>query len=282
MARALWSGSLSFGLVSVPVDLRPAEDRRDFSFTMLDKHDLSPVGYKRYNKSNGKEVAWGDIVKGHEYEDGRYVVLTEADFKKANVKATQTIDIHTFVKAGDVPVWFYETPYYLVPGKRGAKSYALLRETLRDTGLIAVAQIVLHTTQHLAAITVNGSALMLVIMRYAGELRGTKGLELPPAGMKDAGVTAKDLQLAKRLVDDLTAAWDPSDFVDTYHRDLLALIKKKIKRGDTERISEPEEKAERETGGGKVLDLTALLKRSLAGKPAAAARHAPVRRRKHA
>jgi DNA end-binding protein Ku len=282
MARALWSGSIAFGLVSVPVDLRPAEDRRAFSFTMLDKHDLSPVGYKRYNKRSGKEVAWNDIVKGHEYEPDRYVVLTDDDFKKANVKATQTIDIKAFVAVDAIPPWYFETPYYLAPGKRGAKSYALLRETLRDSGLIAVAQIVLHTTQHLAAIVVNGTALMLNIMRYESEFRGTKGLELPPASLKAAGVSAEDLRLAKRLVDELTGEWRPARYVDSYHRDLLALIKRKIKRGDTERIAEPDDEPAHETGGAKVLDLTALLKRSLAQRPVPAPRRTLAKRRKHA
>lgn len=283
MARALWSGSLSFGLVSVPVELHPAEDRRAFSFTMLDKNDLSPVGYRRYNKRSGKDVAWNDIVKGHEYEKDRYVVLTDADFEKANVKATQTIDIEHFVPAQEIPPWYFETPYYLVPGKRGEKAYALFRETIRDTGLAAVAQIVMHSTQHLCAIVVNGPALMLNIMRYESELRGTKGLDLPAAGKKGAALSAKDLQLAKRLVDDLTGEWDPSGFVDSYHCDLLALIRRKIKKGDTERIAEPKTETETTaTGGTKVLDLTALLERSLGKKQAAAPRRALVHRRKRA
>jgi DNA end-binding protein Ku len=280
MPRAMWTGSISFGLVSIPVELHPAEDRRTFSFTMLDKKDLAPVGYKRFNKKSGAEVAWKDVVKGYEYEDDRYVVLTDADFKKANVKATQTIDIRSFVPSGEIPPWYFDAPYYLTPGKRGAKPYALLRETLKESGRVAVAQVVIRTTQHLAAIVVNGPALMLNTMRYDDEFRTKKGLTVPPAGMKAAGITAKEVALARRLVDDLATEWGPQKYVDSYHKDLMARIRRKIKQGDTERIAEPKEKVEKE-GGTKVLDLTALLQRSLEkdGKTGAsrATRAAPAR-----
>ena len=152
MARALWKGAISFGLVNIPVEMYSAEDRKSFSFSMLDKRDLSPVGYKRYNKSTGKEVAWGDIVKGYEYSKDEYVVLSDEDFKQANVKATQTIDIRAFVDAGEIPLEYYETPYYLAPAQRGGKVYALLRETLKETGRVAVAEVVLRTTPHLGVV----------------------------------------------------------------------------------------------------------------------------------
>src|SRR6187402_2508845 len=167
MARALWKGAITFGLVSIPVELYPAEDRKGFSFSMLDKRDLSPVGYKRFSKKSGKEVAWEDVVKGYEYEKGQYVVLSDEDFKRANVKASRTIEIQAFVPAKDVSPEFFETPYYLIPGDRGEKVYALLRETLRTTGRIAVAQFVLRTTPHLVAVQPVGPALMLLTLRYA-------------------------------------------------------------------------------------------------------------------
>jgi DNA end-binding protein Ku len=262
MPRAMWTGSIAFGLVSIPVELHPAEDRRSFSFTMLDKRDLAPVGYKRFNKKSGREVPWGDVVKGYEYESDRYVVLTDEDFKKANVKATQTIDIRSFVPEGSIPPWYFDAPYYLTPGKRGAKPYALLRETLKDSGRVAVAQVVIRTTQHLAAIVVDGAALVLNTMRYDDEFRSMKGLTIPPAGLKSAGITTKEVDLARRLVDDLAADWGPQKYVDSYHKDLMARIRQKIKKGDTEKIAEPKEAKEKE-GGTKVLDLTALLQRSL-------------------
>src|SRR6186713_990173 len=186
MARALWKGFISFGLVSIPVELFPAEQKKGLSFSMLDKRDLSPVGYKRYSKRTGAEVTMDDIVKGYEYEKDQYVVMSQDDFKLANVKASQTVDIKQFVPASDVALQYFETPYYLAPGKRGEKVYALLRETLRATGRIAIAQVVIRTTQHLAAVVVDGPALMMITLRYANELRDAEGIEFPPEDLKAA------------------------------------------------------------------------------------------------
>jgi len=281
MARALWKGAITFGLVNIPVELYPAEDRKSFSFAMLDKRDFSPVGYRRYSKSTGKEVQWSDIVKGYEYEKGQYVVLSDEDFRRANVKATQTIDIRAFVGADEIPVGFYETPYYLAPGPRGEKVYALLRETLKSTGRVAVAEVVIRTTQHLAAVVAGDRALMMVTLRYADELRQASQLELPPAGLKSAGVTQKEVDLAKRLVDDMTEAWDPAQFKDTYHKDLMARIEQKVKAGQTHEITRAEEGDTRAPRAGNVVDLADLLKHSLGkgggGKRASAANDdAPV------
>ncbi len=263
MARSLWKGAISFGLVNVPVELFPAEERKGFEFSMLDKRDFPPVGYKRYNKKSGKEVEWANIVKGYEYEKDRYVVLSDEDFRRANVKASRTIDIKAFVPAGEIPAQFFETPYYLAPGERGEKVYALLRETLRSTGRIAVGDVVIRTTQHLAAVVPMERALMLITLRYADELRGTRGLELPAASLKSVGVTGKELELAKRLVDDMGEHWNPDEFKDTYHQDLMRRIHEKIKRGETKEITRPERGEEGEPRSAQVIDLAALLKRSL-------------------
>ena len=161
MTRALWKGAISFGLVNIPVDLYPAEDRKAFQFAMLDSRDLSPVGYKRFNKKTGKEVSWEAIVKGFEYEKGRFVVLSDEDFRRANVKATQTIDIQAFVPQAEIPAEYFDSPYFVAPSGKGQKAYTLLRETLRAAGRVAVAQVVIRTTQHLAAVVVQGRALML-------------------------------------------------------------------------------------------------------------------------
>jgi DNA end-binding protein Ku len=271
MARALWKGAITFGLVNIPVELYPAEDRKSFKFSMLDKRDLSPVGYKRFSKTSNKEVDWSNIIKGYEYERDRYVVLSDEDFRRANVKATQTIDIQAFVPVDEIPVEYFESPYYLAPGARGQKVYALLRETLRSSKRIAIAQVVIRTTQHLAAVVVNGRALMLNTLRYEDELRNTNGLDLPAAGLKGAGVTAKEIALAKRLVDDMTEQWKPGDFKDTYHADLMARIKQKIKQGQTKEITEPGKDEEERPRSAQVIDLAELLKKSL-GKGGAAAR----------
>ena len=263
MPRAIWKGAITFGLVHIPVELHPAEERREFKFWMLDKRDFSPVGYKRYSKKTGKEVEWSDIVKGYEYEKDQYVVLSDEDFRRANVKASQTIDIETFVPAGEIPPQFYETPYYLVPTARGEKVYALLRETLRSTGRVAVAQVVIRTTQHLALVVPSGRLLMLITLRYPDELRDTKGLSLPAEGLKGARVTTKEVELAKRLVDDMAEHWKPSEFRNTYHEDLMRRIKEKIKARQTKEITQPDSAGEAEPRSAKVIDLAALLRQSL-------------------
>ena len=268
MARPLWKGAIQFGLVNIPVELYPAEDRKSFKFSMLDKRDLSPVGYKRYSKKSGKEVEWSNIVKGYEYEKDQYVVLSDEDFRRANVKATQTIDIQAFVPADEVPLEYFETPYYLAPGPRGQKVYALLRETLRAAKRIAIAQVVIRTTQHLAAVVVHGRALMLITLRYPDELREASGLDLPAEGLKSAGVSPKEVELAKRLVDDMTEPWKPGEFKDTYHEDLMGRIKEKIKQGQTKEITAPS-KDEEERPRAQVIDLADLLKQSLGKKGAA-------------
>ncbi|MEO8676823.1 MAG: Ku protein [Casimicrobiaceae bacterium] len=273
MARALWKGAITFGLVNIPVELYPAEDHKTFKFAMLDKRDLTPVGYKRYSKASGKEVAWENIVKGYEYEKDQYVVLSDEDFRQANVKATQTIDIRAFVDAGEISAEYFESPYYLAPIARGEKVYALLRETLKSTRRVAVAQVVIRTAQHLAAVLPHGRALMLITLRYQDELRPTAGIELPAEGLKATGVGTKEIALAKRLVDDMTEKWNPGAFKDTYHVDLMARIRKKIKLGQTKEIAQPAADNDGAPRSAKVIDLADLLKKSLG--PSSGARRRP-------
>ena len=263
MPRALWKGAISFGLVNVPIELYPAEERKEFKFSMLDKRDFSPVGYKRYSKKTGKEVDWKDVVKGYEYEKDQYVVLSDEDFKQANVKATQTVDIVAFVPLEEIPPQFFESPYYLAPTERGQKVYALLRETLKSSGLAAVAQVVIRTTQHLAVVVPVGRALVLNTLRYADELRDPKDLDLPEAGLKGAHVSTKEVDLAKKLIDDMTEHWNPDEFKNTYHQDLMRRIHEKIKSGQTQVITEPEAEEKQPRRSAEVIDLATLLKQSL-------------------
>jgi len=265
MSRALWKGAISFGLVHIPVELHPAEQRKETSFAMLDKRDLSPVGYKRFNKKTGKEVAWEQIVKGYEYEKDRFVVLSDEDFRRANVAATQTVDIAGFVPMADIPPPYFETPYYLVPTARGKKVYALLRDTLRNTHKAAVAQVVIRTTPHLAALFPDGPMLMLNTLRYADELRSSDELDVPAESPKTAGVSARETELARKLVDDMSEKWNPNAFVNTYTRDLHRRIDEKIRRGETEVITEPDSSTEAPRSAD-IIDLTTLLKRSLDAK----------------
>lgn len=264
MSRSLWKGSISFGLVNIPVLLYSAENRNSFDLTLLDRRDMKPVGFKRYNKKTGKEVAWEQIVKGYEYEKNRYVVLTDEDFRRANVEATQTIDILSFVRGEDISPTSFETPYFLAPDKRGEKGYALLRETLTKTGKAAIATVVIRTRQYIAAVIPWNEMMVLNTLRYANELRPTKELQIPTNSLKTAGVTSRELEMATKLVEEMSERWKPAQYKDTYREDLMRLINKRIKAGKTEVVTGPEEgEAQDKPGRAKVVDLMALLKRSV-------------------
>lgn len=265
MARSLWKGAISFGLVHIPVEMHTAVQSHDLDLTMLDKRDFSPIGFKRYNKNTSKEVSWDNIIKGYEYQDGEYVVLSDEDLRQANVKATQTIDILAFVNAADVPLTYYETPYYLAPGKGGDKVYALLRETLRKADRIAIATVVIRVRQHLCALVCVDDSIILNTLRFSEEIRSTEDLKLPPKSLKSAGVSDKEIQMALTLVDGMTEEWHPDQYHDTYKHDVLALVEKKIKARQTKSITvaAPEKKA---PASSNVVDLVALLKQSLGAK----------------
>ncbi len=274
MPRVLWKGAISFGLVHIPVGLYSAEKRNTFDLTMLDRRTMKPVGFKRYNKETGEDVSWDDIVKGYEYEKGRYVVLTEEDFKRANVEATQTVEIVSFVSGDDIAPMYFETPYYLAPDKRGEKGYALLRETLLQTGKVGIATVVIRTRQYVAALWPVDQVIMLNTLRYTNELRTADELDVPLQDLKAVGIGAKEIDMARRLVEGMTDEWKPDAFRDTYHEDLLALIDKRIQAGQTEAVTEPSEREEERPPAGDVIDLMALLKRSVDAKSKA---HTPAK-----
>lgn len=266
MTRSLWKGAISFGLVHIPVEMHTAVQSHDLDLTMLDRRDFSPIGFKRYNKTTRKDVSWDNIVKGYEYQDGEYVVLSDEDLRQANVKATQTIDILTFVDAADVPLTFYETPYYLTPARGGDKVYALLRETLRKTRKIAIATVVIRVRQHLCALMCVDDGIVLNTLRFSEEIRGTEELKLPPTTLKSAGISDKELQMALSLVEGMSEEWDPEQYHDTYKNDVLALVEKKVKAKQTRSITVAAPETKEKTASN-VVDLVALLKQSLRGKP---------------
>ncbi|WDZ98293.1 Ku protein [Herbaspirillum sp. WKF16] len=276
MRRALWKGAISFGLINIPVELYTAEKNDELDFHMLDRRDLAPVGYKRVNKKSGREVPWENIIKGYEYEDGKYVLMSDEDLRRANVEATQSIDIQSFVEIDQVPVLYYEQPYYLAPSKGGDKAYALLRETLLASGKMAIAQIVIRTRQHLAALLPQGGMLNLITLRYPTELRAPDDIGVPSRSARKSAVSKQEVEMARALVEHMSADWAPGQFRDTYRDDVLALIKKKIKSRQTHEVAEPDEHAAAPAGAGKVVDLMALLKSSLEGrgKPAKPSRQA--------
>jgi DNA end-binding protein Ku len=226
---------------------------------MLDRRDLQPVGYKRFNKTTGEEVPYEQIVKGYEYDEGRFVTLEKEDFKRANVEASQTVDIMGFVERDQLPTFFFESPYYLAPAKHGEKGYALLRETLVRTGRVGVATVVIRTRAHLAALYAVENMLVLNTLRYANELRDPSELKVP-ADLKAAKVTPRELDMAERLVEDMQMEWDPAQYHDTYRDDLLKMIEEKA-AGKVK----PEPKAKRAPREAEVIDFAALLERSLGG-----------------
>jgi len=274
MARALWKGAISFGLVHIPVELISASLDHELDLSMLDRRDFAPIGYKRYNKQTGKEVGWDDIIKGYEYKTDEYVVLSDEDLRQANVKATQTIAILTFVDAAEVPLTFYEHPYYVLPAKGGEKVYALLRETLRRADKVGIATVVMRTKQHLCALVCVGDAIVLNTLRYADEIRTTDDLDLPASTMKGAGISDKELKMALSLVEGMSEAWEPEQYHDSYREDVLALVKKKIKAKQTRTITAPAPEPAEEHGSN-VIDLVALLQQSLGKAGKGAARAAP-------
>ena len=270
MARSLWKGAISFGLVHIPVEMHPAVRDNALDLTMLDRRDFSPVGFKRYNKGNNKEVTWDDIVKGYEYTDGEYVVLSEEDLRRANPEATGTIDILAFVDADTVPLLYYEQPYYLAPGKGGDKVYALLRETLRKAGKIGIATVVIRVKQHLAALVCVGDTIVLNTLRYADEIRETDDLKIPSATAKAASISDKELTMAMALVEGMSEDWKPEQYHDTYREDILTLVEKKVKARETKTITMPD-KESKPASSSNVIDLVALLQQSIGKKPGKAA-----------
>ena len=268
MPRAIWKGAISFGLVHIPVALVSATSHQGVDFDWLDKRSMDPVGYKRINKTTGKEVSKENIVKGVAFEKGRYVVLSEDEIRSAHPKSTQTIEIIAFVASDQIPLQNIDTPYFLAPDKRGGKVYALLRETLKKTGKVALANVVLHTKQHLAALMPLESALVLVMLRWPAEVRSLDELELGSDVTKPS-LAKGELDMAKRLVEDMSADWRPDEYRDSFQDKIMALVAKKAKAGKIEDVESQEGSEERKSAD--VIDLTELLKRSLAGKPAAKA-----------
>jgi DNA end-binding protein Ku len=265
MPRSLWKGAISFGLVNIPVVLYSAENRNSFDLTMLDRRDMKPVGFKRYNKETGKDVPWEEIVKGYEYEKERYVVLSEEDFRRANVEATQTVDILNFVDAEEISPTYFETPYYLAPDRRGEKGYALLRETLKKTNKVGIATVVIRTRQYIAALIPRDDVIVMNTLRYANELKPVKDIDVPSDNLKTVGVTPREIEMATKLVEEMAESWDPERYRDTYHEDLMNLIEKRIKAGQTQAVTEPEEEGEPQAPA-EVIDLMALLKKSVEEK----------------
>ncbi|MEB0059956.1 MULTISPECIES: Ku protein [unclassified Variovorax] len=275
--RVLWKGAISFGLVHIPVALYSATTDSGIDFDWLDKRTMDPVGYKRINKKTGKEIDREQIVKGIEYEDGQYVVLSDAEISAAYPKTTQTIEIETFVPAAGIPFVYLERPYYVAPINRGAKVYALLRETLQRSGRIGVARVVIQTKEHLAALVPSGAGLVLNLLRWGTDIRSWKDLPLPAEGAKQAGLSDSELKMAKALVEDMSSDWDPDAFKNSFKDAIMKLVDRKVEAGQTEAVEKLQPMEAADAGSSaKIIDLTELLQRSLRKGGARAAQDAPL------
>jgi len=254
--RAIWKGSISFGLVNIPIGLYPATRKEDISFRQLRADDLSPIRYKRVADADGEEVPWEKIVKGYEYEKGQFVIVDDKDFEKAMPEATQSIDIIEFVDLAEIDPMFFDKPYYLEPQKGGKKAYALLREVLKETGKVGIARVVIKTRQHLAAVKPKDASLVLELMHFPDEVLEPAGLDLP----REEKLGNKEMDMATSLVKTMSGNWNPGDFKDEYRDKLIALIEEKVKNGGKD-VAIPKVKAKAATN---VVDLVAVLQKSLA------------------
>jgi len=254
--RAIWKGSISFGLVNIPIALYPATRKEDLKFRLLRAKDLSPVDYKRVAEKDGNEVPWDQIVKGYEYEKGKYVVLKDEDFQRVDLEATQTVDIQDFVEQEEIdPVFFYK-PYYLEPQKGGDKAYVLLRDTLKKTGKIGIAKVVIKTRQYLAGVKEKNSVLVLELMHFAEELADAEKLHVP----KKLEPGKRELDMAKALIDSMSSKWEPKKYHDDYREALMEVIEEKVESGGEEIEEKPKKKPRPST---KVIDLVSVLQESL-------------------
>jgi DNA end-binding protein Ku len=253
--RAIWKGTISFGLVSIPISLFPATRHEELKFRLLRASDLSPVNYKRVAEADGKEVPWDQIVKGYEYEKGKYVVLKDEDFEHVDLEATQTVDIQDFVDQEEIDPMFFYKPYYLEPQKGGDKAYALLRDALEDSKKVGIAKVVIKTRQYLAGVKPEDGVLVLELMHFADELLETEKLYVP----KKVEVGKREMNMAKSLIDSMSSKWNPQKYRDDYREALMEVIEEKVEAGGKE-IEEKPKKAPKPT---KVIDLVSVLRKSL-------------------
>jgi DNA end-binding protein Ku len=276
--RALWKGAISFGLVTIPVSLYPATRREELKFRLLRKSDQSPVNYKRVAEADGKEVPWGEIIKGYEYEKGKFVLIKDEDFARVDMEATQTVDIMNFVALDDVdPLLFYK-PYYLEAAKGGDKAYVLLRDALVQSGKIAIAKVVIRTRQHLAAVKPQKKGLMLELMHFPEELLDASEFKEPV----EKPVGKAEMQMAMQLIQSMTSDWHPEEYTDEYHKALEKMIDEKIEHGGEE-LPAPAKKKKPTN----VVDLVSVLQQSIQQtranpKSEKSTRKTPAARRKKA
>lgn len=270
MARPIWTGTLSFGLLNVPIRLMTAERKVDLHFRMLDQRNNAPVRYERVNAESGEEVPWKDIVKAYEYSKGSYVVLEESDIRGAAAEAHETVEIDTFIAAGQLTPAYFEKPYFLVPGKKAEKGYVLLRETLKRTGRIGIARVVIRTREYLCAVMPQDDALLLILLRFPQELVSADEYALPDKPVADYRISERELDMAGELIESMSGQWKPEDYRDEFRERLTAVIEKRLKsKGVTATVEEEPTPANATTN---VVDFMSLLKKSIESKQRTPAR----------
>ncbi|CAN7310331.1 Ku protein [Pseudoxanthomonas sp. LjRoot168] len=277
MARPIWTGTLSFGLLNIPVSLMSGERKVDISFRMLDSRDKKPIRFERVNAETGEEVPWKDIIKAFEYDKGSYVVVEKEDIASAAPQTHESVDVEAFVDRKEIGLRFFEKPYILVPGKKAEKGYVLLRDTLASTGKAGVARVVIRTREYLCAVVPEGDALVLLMLRYPQELVDPEEYKLPGGKAADYRITAKEREMAETLIASMSAPWTPDDYQDEFRKRLEAIIKKRIKsRGATTKIVEDD--VEHEDATTNVVDFMALLQKSLDSKKRTPAKKAATKK----
>ncbi len=263
MAGSIWRGAISFGLINIPVSVQSAEEDKDLHFNMLDKRNMARIKYDRTNAKTGKEVPWNQIVKGYEYEKNKYVIMTDADFKRANPKATQSIDIQDFVMIDDIDPMYFEKPYYLVPEKTGMKGYYLLQEALIKSKKVAVATVVMHQKQHLVCIFPREKHLILELLRFPHTVKDVKDVATLADNARSFKARPQEIKMAERLIEDMTSEWKPEQYQDTYYLDLKKHINQRIKAGAGKEINEEVDETVEKIQPSKTEELMDLLKASL-------------------
>jgi DNA end-binding protein Ku len=266
MARPVWNGTISFGLLNVPVQIFSGERSVDLHFRLLDSRDKKPIRYERVNSDTGEEVAWKDIVKAFEYEKGNYVVIPEQELRAAAPEITETVEIQAFVERDAISPMYFEKPYFLVPGRKAEKGYVLLRETLKKTGRIGIGKVVIRTRQYLSALMPQGDALLLNLMRFPQELIQPDQFALPEGKLSDYRISAPELKMAEQLIDSMTVGWKPADYQDDFRDKLHKFIQRRIAKGSGSKRREQDESPPIPKGDTNVVDFMALLKKSLAAK----------------
>jgi DNA end-binding protein Ku len=278
MPRPTWKGHISFGLVHIPVSLYTADQRTDVSFHQLDSRDSARVRYERVNEHTGEEVPWESIVKGYEFSDGNYIVLTDEELQKAAPEMTKRIEIEQFVDLGAIDVVLFDKPYVLVPDKGGEKGYALLRDAMEETGKIGIAQVVIRSRGYLAALIPEGDALVLELLRYQQEIRDLSEFSLPSKKNPQLKVNKKELELAEQLIKGMTGKWNPAAFHDEYRDALMKLIERRIKTGKTVEGAEPAEEADEEPRTVNFMEMLKASVRKTGGKSRSPAKRPAPRR----